>query len=248
MLDDDRSGGVRVLLKRDDLIHPQLCGNKWRKLKYLLPEIGRAGGSTVLTFGGAYSNHVRAVAAAGRAFGFETIGVIRGEERPYNDSLAAAESDGMRLHYLDRAAYRRKTEPDVLAALHGKLGEFVVIPEGGTTVHAIAGCRELVEEIDEPFDTIMCAVGTGGTIAGLSAGLPPDSGRWVSARCGASRRSTRTWPRCSGPPWAGCCRTGGSTTASTAEASPGALPSWTGSSTTSATGTASNWTTCMSAR
>lgn len=173
VLDDDRIGGVRVLLKRDDLIHPQLSGNKWRKLKYLLPEIRRAGRTTVLTFGGAYSNHLRAVAAAGRAFGFATIGVVRGEERPYNRSLAAAEADGMRLHYLDRATYRRKGEPDVLAALHGELGEFAVIPEGGTTVHAIPGCRELVEEIDEPFDTILCAVGTGGTVAGLSAGLAP---------------------------------------------------------------------------
>jgi 1-aminocyclopropane-1-carboxylate deaminase len=165
---DKRFAGVRVLLKRDDLIHPKIPGNKWRKLKYQLPD---AKATPLLTFGGAYSNHIRAVAAAGRMFGFETIGVIRGEERPFNASLAQAVTDGMRLHYLDRKTYRRKTDHDVLDQLRSELGNFFLIPEGGRSASALAGCAELVEEITQPFDLIVCAVGTGTTLAGLSSGL-----------------------------------------------------------------------------
>jgi 1-aminocyclopropane-1-carboxylate deaminase len=170
---DDRLGDVRLLLKRDDLIHGELTGNKWRKLKYVLADARSSGASTLLTFGGAYSNHLRAVAAAGRLYGFSTIGVVRGEERPYNPVLASAVADGMRLHYLDRASYRRKSDPDVVDALRRSFGDFYPIPEGGTTTLAVQGCAELVGEIDEPFDVITCPVGTGGTLAGLSAGLGP---------------------------------------------------------------------------
>lgn len=170
-LRDERLRGVRLLLKRDDLIHPDLAGNKWRKLKYLLADARESGASMLLTFGGAYSNHIRAVAVAGRHWGFATIGVIRGEERPFNAGLAVAIDNGMHLHYLDRASYRRKHEPAVLGQLGEVFGEFYAVPEGGTTVHAIPGCVELVDEIDEPFDVIACAVGTGGTLAGLAAGL-----------------------------------------------------------------------------
>ncbi len=172
-LTDPRLGPVSVLLKRDDLLHQVVTGNKWRKLKYLLDDARRAGVSTLLTFGGAYSNHVRALAAAGAAVGFRTIGVIRGEERPRNDGLAAAEAAGMHLHYLDRATYRRKTDPAVLRDLHERFGDFLLVPEGGTTIHALRGCAEIVDEIGQPFDVIACAVGTGGTLAGISAGLGP---------------------------------------------------------------------------
>jgi 1-aminocyclopropane-1-carboxylate deaminase len=168
---DERLGSVRLLLKRDDLIDPQIPGNKWRKLKYQLVEARQRNAATLLTFGGAYSNHVRAVAAAGRRFGFATIGIIRGEERPFNDGLATAMDLGMRLHYLDRATYRRKAEPEVLEMLHRQYGEFYLIPEGGSAAAALPGCAELVAEINEPFDLIACPVGTGGTLAGLSIGL-----------------------------------------------------------------------------
>jgi 1-aminocyclopropane-1-carboxylate deaminase len=107
-LHDDRLAGVRLLLKRDDLIHPEVTGNKWRKLKYLLADARAARASTLLTFGGAYSNHLRAMAAAGRIYRFATIGVVRGEEEPHNAVLDAAAADGMQLHYMDRATYRRK--------------------------------------------------------------------------------------------------------------------------------------------
>jgi len=168
---DDRFTEVRLLLKRDDLIHPDLPGNKWRKLKYQIEDARRRGASTLLTFGGAYSNHVRAVAAAGRLFGFHTVGVIRGEERPFNEVLAGAVGDGMRLRYLDRETYRHKASPDVLAQLRDQFGECYVIPEGGSAPGALAGCAELVTEIEQPFDVIVCPVGTGGTLAGLSSGL-----------------------------------------------------------------------------
>jgi 1-aminocyclopropane-1-carboxylate deaminase len=162
---DERLGGVRVLLKRDDLIDAEISGNKWRKLKYNLLE---RGGRDVVTFGGAYSNHVRAVAAAGRRYGFGTVGVIRGEEHlPLNPSLAYAVEQGMRLVYVDRTAYRRKPVPD---------GDFFVLPEGGSNAAAVRGCAEIPAEIGTPFDVICCPCGTGGTVAGIAAGLDAVSG------------------------------------------------------------------------
>ncbi|MFJ9416124.1 1-aminocyclopropane-1-carboxylate deaminase/D-cysteine desulfhydrase [Streptomyces sp. NPDC101227] len=169
--------GVRLLLKRDDLIHPDLPGNKWRKLAPNLRAAAAAGERALLTFGGAYSNHLRATAAAGRLLGFATIGVVRGDElaaAPLNPSLARCAADGMRLHFIDRARYRRKTDPDVLAALHESFGAFRVIPEGGSNSLAAQGCTELGRELRGAADTVTVACGTGGTLAGLAAGLGPD--------------------------------------------------------------------------
>ena len=168
--------GVRLLLKRDDLIHPDLIGNKWRKLA---PNLRAATGRPVLTFGGAYSNHLRATAAAGRLLGLETIGVVRGEEladRPLNPSLARCASDGMRLHFVDRSAYRRKSEPGTLAGIlrAANAGEAYVVPEGGSNALAVRGCRALGEELRGQADVVAVACGTGGTLAGLAAGLAPD--------------------------------------------------------------------------
>ncbi|MEO5877049.1 MAG: pyridoxal-phosphate dependent enzyme [Streptosporangiaceae bacterium] len=162
---DERLGPVRLLLKRDDLIHPELPGNKWRKLKYNLVAAREQGYDTLATFGGSHSNHIRATAAAGRIFGFATIGLIRGEERlPLNDTLAFAVSCGMELRYLDRTTYRSKPVPD---------GRFYLLPEGGSNALAVRGCAELPREISEPYDLICCPVGTGGTLAGLAQGLRP---------------------------------------------------------------------------
>jgi 1-aminocyclopropane-1-carboxylate deaminase len=148
--------------------------NKPRKLKYNLVAAHEAGASTLLTFGGAYSNHIRAVAAAGRAEGFATIGVIRGEEHlPLNESLAFAVAQGMRLTYLDRTTYRAKDSAEVRQGLEAAFGEFFLIPEGGSNPAAVRGCAELPGEIAEPFDVICCPVGTGGTLAGIAAGLGP---------------------------------------------------------------------------
>jgi 1-aminocyclopropane-1-carboxylate deaminase/D-cysteine desulfhydrase-like pyridoxal-dependent ACC family enzyme len=166
----DRS--VRLLLKRDDLIDPDVPGNKWRKLKYNLDAARRDGHRTLLTFGGAYSNHIRATSAAGRRFGFATIGVIRGEPHdPLNPVLAYAVRQGMTLTYLDRTTYRRKHEPDVVRRLHEEFGEFHLLPEGGSNALALPGCAEIPEEITERFTAVCCPVGTGGTLAGVAAGL-----------------------------------------------------------------------------
>ncbi|MEU3860883.1 pyridoxal-phosphate dependent enzyme [Streptomyces sp. NPDC028722] len=176
-MDDDRFArrGVRLLLKRDDLLHPELVGNKWRKL---VPNIAAAHGRPLVTFGGAYSNHLRATAAAGRLLGLPTTGVVRGQElagRPLNPSLARCAADGMRLHFVDRATYRRKTEPDTLAAILRAAGAegAHVVPEGGSNAEAVRGCRALGEELRGPADVVAVACGTGGTLAGLAAGLSP---------------------------------------------------------------------------
>lgn len=177
-LHDDRVGPCRLYLKRDDLIHPELPGNKWRKLKYNLTAAREQGHTRLLTFGGAYSNHIRAVAAAGHHLGFATMGVIRGEaHEPLNESLTYAVSRGMTLTYLDRSTYRRKSEPAVAAALVDEFGPCYVVPEGGTNALGVRGCAELVDELDVDFDVICCATGTGGTLAGIAKGLLGRSSR-----------------------------------------------------------------------
>lgn len=164
--------GVRLHLKRDDLIHPEIPGNKWRKLKYNLAAAREQGHHTLLTFGGAYSNHIRAVAAAGHYFGFSTVGVIRGEKHlPLNPALAYAAGRGMRLVYMDRGTYRAKTDPEVIAGLRRDFDDFYLVPEGGSNALALRGCAELPAEIPFAFDHICCATGTGGTLAGLALGL-----------------------------------------------------------------------------
>ncbi|MGY5075117.1 1-aminocyclopropane-1-carboxylate deaminase/D-cysteine desulfhydrase [Streptomyces griseus] len=165
--------GVTLLLKRDDLIHPDLPGNKWRKL---VLNLEAAAGRPVLTFGGAYSNHLRATAAAGRLLGFPTIGVVRGDElahRPLNPSLARCAADGMRLHFVDRTTYRAKASPEVLAGLLSRYGDVEVIPEGGSNALAAQGCTALGRELAGEADVAAVACGTGGTLAGLAAGLAP---------------------------------------------------------------------------
>ncbi|WP_367044900.1 pyridoxal-phosphate dependent enzyme [Streptomyces sp. Je 1-332] len=179
-LQDDRFArhGVTLTLKRDDLIHPDLPGNKYRKLFLNLDAAVAAGHKALLTFGGAYSNHLRATAAAGRLLGLETIGVVRGDElagRPLNPSLAHCAADGMRLHFIDRATYRRKTEPEILTALLHATGaeDPYVIPEGGSNSLAVQGCTALGEELRDHTHTAAVACGTGGTLAGMAAGLAP---------------------------------------------------------------------------
>ncbi len=164
--------GTQLYLKRIDLIHPSISGNKYYKLQYNLIEARKQGCNTLLTFGGAYSNHIAAVAAAGHEYGFQTIGIIRGEELADkiqdNSTLKLAQAQGMRLHFVSRTDYRRKTDHDSIAQLKQQFGEFYLIPEGGTNALAIRGCEEILTEQDkQDFDYICCAVGTGGTIAGI---------------------------------------------------------------------------------
>ncbi|MEU4997160.1 pyridoxal-phosphate dependent enzyme [Streptomyces sp. NPDC021622] len=171
--------GVHLTLKRDDLIHPDLPGNKYRKLALNLAAATAADHPALLTFGGAYSNHLRATAAAGRLLGIPTIGIVRGDElaeRPLNPSLARCTADGMRLHFIDRSTYRQKADPDTLAAILRTTGAEnpYVIPEGGSNSLAVQGCTALGEELRGRTDVAAVACGTGGTLAGLAAGLAPD--------------------------------------------------------------------------
>ena len=172
--------GVTLWVKRDDLLRfPQaseLCGNKVRKLKYNLQAAARSGKETLLTFGGAYSNHIAAVAAAGFLFGFKTIGIIRGEPAgPLNPVLQLARERGMELHYLDRTTYRRRNESGFQNELINRFGDVYLLPEGGTNELAVQGAAELVGETEQLLgwypDHWLLAAGTGGTAAGIAAGL-----------------------------------------------------------------------------
>lgn len=162
---------VSLSIKREDLLHPHISGNKFRKLTYNLAAAKASNHKQLLTFGGAFSNHIVAVAAAGKAFGFQTIGLIRGEELASqiaaNPSLQFAQECGMQLAFLSREQYRQKKESDFLAVCQKKYGNFYLLPEGGTNELAVKGCEEILTDSDEQFDYICCAVGTGGTISGL---------------------------------------------------------------------------------
>lgn len=167
-----RDRGVELLLKRDDLIHPDVPGNKWRKIKYNLLAMAQTGSSTLLTFGGAYSNHIKATAAVARKMNLRSIGVIRGEaHQQLNSVLKFAEQSGMTLDYMDRSTYRQKNSAAVQHELRRKHGDFYLLPEGGSNIHALPGCAEAVEEIAVDFDYICCPCGTGGTLAGVSSAL-----------------------------------------------------------------------------
>ncbi len=165
---------VDLWIKREDLIHPYLSGNKWRKLEFNLQEMSRQEKKGILTFGGAYSNHIYATAAAGKLFNFSTIGIIRGEETlPLNPTLSFARQAGMRLEYLDRTTYRDKEKSTEI--YQTRYPGYYLLPEGGTNIHAIPGSARTVSEIREQLpqipDYICLACGTGGTLAGIVSGL-----------------------------------------------------------------------------
>ncbi|WP_236653292.1 1-aminocyclopropane-1-carboxylate deaminase/D-cysteine desulfhydrase [Streptacidiphilus melanogenes] len=178
-LDDERvrRAGVRLLLKRDDLLHPPVSGTKWRKLQPNLERARREGHDTLLTFGGAYSNHLRAAAVAGREAGLRTVGVVRGDElrgRELNPVLARAAADGMELEFISRAQWRTRMEPACLDAFQRRYGRTWVVPEGGSNAEGVRGCVTLGEELrDCGAELVCCSLGTGGMLAGLAAGLGP---------------------------------------------------------------------------
>ena len=162
---------VSLYIKREDLLRPNISGNKFRKLKYNLAQAKSENKETLLTFGGAFSNHILAVAAAGNEQGFRTIGIIRGEELAdkisENPTLQKALDFGMVFEFVGREVYREKASPKFIHQLAEKFGDFYLIPEGGTNDLAIKGCEEILTASDGKFDYICCAVGTGGTISGL---------------------------------------------------------------------------------
>lgn len=160
----------KLFILREDLIHPEISGNKWRKLKYNIEEAKRLNKTIILTFGGAYSNHIAATAAAGRAFGFNTIGIIRGEETlPLNPTLQLAKDNGMTFKYVSREAYRNKSSTDFIIDLKKEFGDFYLVPEGGSNAFAVKGCTEILKNVDVDFDVACSACGTGGTLAGIIA-------------------------------------------------------------------------------
>lgn len=166
---------VELFIKREDEIHPFVSGNKFRKLKYNFLEAKKQQKKTVLTFGGAFSNHIVATAIAGNLSGFKTIGIIRGDELgknvaqtlSQNQTLQIASENGMEFKFVTREMYRNKTSIEFINTLKDEFGDVFVIPEGGTNLLAIKGCEEILTSKDDKFDYICSAVGTGGTIAGL---------------------------------------------------------------------------------
>lgn len=160
--------GVQVFVKRDDLIHPLISGNKWRKLKYLLKRAAAEGKTHLVTFGGAYSNHLLATAAAAAKFGFTCTGFVRGEEVD-NDTLFLCRLHGMELRFTDRESYRDK--PALFQKFYGDDAQAIFIDEGGASPEAALGCSELLNELTEVYDHIICACGTGTTAAGIINGM-----------------------------------------------------------------------------
>jgi 1-aminocyclopropane-1-carboxylate deaminase len=201
---------VELFVKREDEIHPFVSGNKFRKLKYNLKEAKYLDKNTLLTFGGAFSNHIVATAVAGNLNGFKTIGIIRGEELGINlektiqenSSLREASKNGMHLAFVSREDYRQKAEKKFISSLTEKFGDFYLIPEGGTNELAIKGCEEILTEEDNFFNYICCAVGTGGTISGILnsaknhqkvVGFPALKGDFLKKEIAHYTRTNKNW-------------------------------------------------------
>ena len=172
------TNSISLTIKREDLNHPFISGNKLRKLKYNLLQAKAKNKETLLTFGGAFSNHIAAVAYAGKEQGFKTIGIIRGDELcdkiEQNPTLRFAQKNGMKFEFVSRDDYRLKNENAFIEKLRNKFGDFYLVPEGGTNELAVKGCEEILTEEDSAFDYVCCAVGTGGTISGLINSATPN--------------------------------------------------------------------------
>ncbi|WP_394172772.1 1-aminocyclopropane-1-carboxylate deaminase/D-cysteine desulfhydrase [Thalassotalea litorea] len=161
---------VNVWVKRDDLIHPIISGNKWRKLSANLKACKNQGATQIVSFGGAFSNHIHALAFAGQQLGLQTVGVIRGEpEYANNFTLSWARHWGMQLKFVDRNTYRLREQAEFLQQLQQQFPNARIIPEGGSNTLALNGVGEIISELKRQtdFDFLLCPVGSGGTIAGL---------------------------------------------------------------------------------
>jgi 1-aminocyclopropane-1-carboxylate deaminase len=168
---------ISVFIRREDLIHPFISGNKFRKLKYNLVQAKAENQNSLLTFGGAFSNHIAAAAYAGKEYGFKTIGIIRGDELESkiseNPTLKFAQECGMQFKFVSRESYRHKTETKFIENLKQEFGDFYYVPEGGTNTFAVQGCEEILSKEDSQYDFVCTAVGTGGTISGLINSILP---------------------------------------------------------------------------
>lgn len=187
----------QLFIKREDLIHPTISGNKFRKLKYNLAVAKENKHTSLLTFGGAYSNHIAATAAAGKLQGFKTIGIIRGEELGVdvdttllqNPTLAFAHKCGMELIFISREKYKEKDNDRFRESIKKTYNNPYIIPEGGTNALAVKGCQEILTPEDEKMDYICTSIGTAGTIAGIInstvshqkvIGFPALKGNWIT--------------------------------------------------------------------
>lgn len=203
-LAETEKAGIRLLIKRDDLLHPLYGGNKWRKLKYNLQAFQAGNYASLLTFGGAWSNHIHATAAAGKAAGISTIGIIRGEPSSSpSATLQFAADCGMQLHFINRQQYRRLSEPAFIEGLLDRLGlhseSVYVLPEGGSNALATKGCMEIIRElqVQTRFDEVCCSMGTGATLAGMATAIHAMQTCVDGASTGSTgetRPRTRQWP------------------------------------------------------
>ncbi|WP_234968871.1 1-aminocyclopropane-1-carboxylate deaminase/D-cysteine desulfhydrase [Thiomicrospira sp. ALE5] len=167
-------------IKRDDLNHPVIQGNKWHKLRFNIVAAQQAGCAGLLTFGGAYSNHIAATATAALAFNLKSIGIIRGDElanqqQAWSPTLNQAELQGMALHFVSRQQYRYRHDPEWLAQLHSQYPDYYFIPEGGSNDLAVSAMSDVVQQINQQcpdWTHLVCAVGTGATLAGLAKAAP----------------------------------------------------------------------------
>lgn len=162
---------IQLYIKREDLLHPLISGNKFRKLKYNIQEAKDTKSKLLITFGGAYSNHILATAAAGKEYGFSTLGFIRGDELKdkvlENPTLSYAQDLGMSFEFISRELFSKKEDVSFVSGIQEKYPNSYILPEGGTNELAIKGCEEILNEEDKTFDFVCCAVGTGGTISGI---------------------------------------------------------------------------------
>lgn len=175
MFDEINTKNIRlnsqIYLKPEYEIHPKVSGNKFRKLKYNIQDFRKSECKGILTFGGAFSNHIAATAVAGNILGFKTLGIIRGLELAKNiennPTLKYANENGMKLEFISRVDYRKKNQNGFIKSLLRKHPEYYIIPEGGTNDLAVKGCEEILCNNDFDFDIICCSIGTGGTISGI---------------------------------------------------------------------------------
>lgn len=168
---------INVFVKRDDEIHPLISGNKYRKLVYAIEKMKKEGVKCVMTFGGAYSNHIHAFSYAAKINGFKSIGIIRGDElkdKPLNETLSFAKENGMELIFVSRKEYKKRNEKEYINKMIEKY-KCAVIPEGGTQYYSKFGLKDMITEINcqvETYDWVVSAVGTGGTISGIIDAIP----------------------------------------------------------------------------
>jgi 1-aminocyclopropane-1-carboxylate deaminase/D-cysteine desulfhydrase-like pyridoxal-dependent ACC family enzyme len=172
------SRNISLFIKRDDLLHPGISGNKFYKLYHHLQQAQMNDTSTIVSFGGAYSNHLHALSICGKLLGLQTVGVIRGEKpKRLSPTLVDAQLAGMQLHFVSREQYRRRHNPEWLKELMLRFAPCMVVPEGGGGLLGAKGCMDIASSINQQlpggYDAICVACGTGTTLAGLIAAAQP---------------------------------------------------------------------------